>query len=75
MCWAPSNTNAHTVIDTLSPGIARLVARISLNEVVPGDFAHKHHFMKVSCSRHATEQHTSQTRTIRASAFYPFNVY
>ena len=54
MCWAPSNTNAHSV---------------------SGDFAHKHQFMKASCSRHATEQHTSQTRTIRASAFYPFNVY
>src|ERR1700704_4705877 len=50
MCWAPSNTNAHSV---------------------SGDFAHKHHFMKVSFSRHAIEQRSLQTRTTRASALLP----
>src|SRR5262245_35747614 len=35
-------------------------------------FARAHRFMKVSCNRHVAEQRTSQTRTTRASAFYPF---
>src|SRR5215470_15472291 len=31
--------------------------------------------MKASCNRHVAEQRTSQTRTTRASAFYPFTLY
>src|SRR5262249_33143127 len=34
MCWAPSNTNAHRVIDTHSPVIARRFPAISLSEVL-----------------------------------------